>query len=95
MGIHIRGVRDLDGEFQKMLEVKLACDKAGIEYPDAVDSYFDGAAEESEEYLRHEMEELDITQAVSEEPAEDYDVRLIDLSKLPTDVKQIRVTITY
>lgn len=95
MGIHIRGVRDLDGEFQKMLDVKLACDKAKIEYPAVVDNYFDGAAEESEEYLRHEMEELDITKAVSEEPAEDYDVRLIDLSKLPADVKQIRVTITY
>ena len=95
MGVHIKGVRDLDGKFQQMLEVKRACERAAVGYPAAVVEYFDGAAEEDESYLRHEMEEIEIKQAVVVEDVQDSDSCLIDLSKLPPEVKKIRVLVLY
>ena len=50
MYAHVKGVRDLDGKFQGMMEIKLACEKAGVSYPEEVKEYFK-FPEENESYL--------------------------------------------
>lgn len=94
MNLHVRGVRDLDGRFAEMMKVKLACDDAEIEYPATVREYFT-CPDESEEELRREMEEIDIKAAVSDDSADMQDIRNVDLSKLPKDVKHIRFVVSY
>jgi len=95
MSTHIKGVRDLDGQFAAMMAAKLACDAAGVGYPQDLRDYFGVEADEEEEYLRREMETVDISVAVNDcgrDMVEGYEV---DLSKLPEGVKAIRFENSY
>ena len=60
MSTNVEGIRDLDGRFKKMMTVKLACDEADIDYPQEVEDYFNHCAGEGEDYLKREMECIDI-----------------------------------
>ena len=42
MDTYLEGVRDFDGRFKDMMEAKLACDKAQIDYPKDLLKYFEG-----------------------------------------------------
>jgi hypothetical protein len=95
MSTHINGVRDLDGQFAAMMAVKLACEAAGIGFPDEVKDYFGAEVEESEEYLRREMEAVDIEDAVREYSRVGTNGWKIDLAKLPEGVKAIRFENSY
>ena len=94
MSSHVTGVRDLDGKFSKMMEVKLACESAGIGYPDEVREYFK-YPKESEEYLRREMEEVQLGDCVKEYSRNATDGFEVDLSKVPEGVKSIRFENSY
>lgn len=90
MSTHIHAFRDMDGEFKRMMDAKVYCDAHSLSYPREVDTYFRGSAEESEQYLRDEMLEIDIRDALtdySDHSSQGYEV---DVSKLPKEVKTIR-----
>lgn len=96
MSTHVTGVRDLDGQFSKMIAVKLACESAGIDYPDDVENYFNGEPENSEADLRLNMAEVDIKTAVTKDNGREMENSfVVDLSKLPEEVKAIRFTNSY
>lgn len=78
-----------------MIKAKRACEDAGIAYPKELEDYFHNEACESEEYLIREMEEIDIRAAVTCDSADMKDIRDVDLSKLPPDVKSIRFIVSY
>lgn len=87
------GVRDIDGKFAKMLAVKMACDKAGVDYPEEVDDYFDGETGGSEDELRQKMEEIEIKCHESSEDG--VNTWTVVLSELPPEVKAIRFKNIY
>lgn len=96
---HIVGVRDLDAEFAKMLEIKHLCEKNGVSYPKEVEEYFDTddtTVEDDEDDLRSAMEEIDIDRAYAKmDYNEMQDCWEVDLSLLPPDVKSIRFINSY
>lgn len=94
MSSRIVGVRDLDGQFQKMINVKLACQEAGIPYPQQVRDYFK-YPEESEDCLRREMEEVKIAEAVSQTCKDAQDIFEVDLTKLSPEIKAVRFINSY
>ncbi len=94
MSTYVVGVRNLDGEFAKMIRVKKACDEAGVGYPPEVKSYFK-YPNENEEYLRQEMEEIILKDAVIKRNFEMQEIFEVDLSKLPKEVKAIRFINSY
>jgi|GEM_PF-3342727 len=94
MSSHVSGVRDLDGRFAKMMVAKLACEAASVDYPAEVREYFK-YPEESEDYLRREMESVDIDAAVTKGTDNATEHWTVDLSKLPEGVKAIRFENSY
>jgi hypothetical protein len=95
MSTSVIGVREFDGKFAKMLAAKLACDEAEITYPPAILEYFGGAAGESVDYLRREMEEIDVKAAVTQGSENSADWIEVELSKLPFDIRAIRFRNSY
>ena len=96
MGSNVYGVRDLDGKFAKMAKVKKACEEAAVEYPKEVREFFGKhGVHEPLEHLQKEMEQIDITSAVTRSSADSQDMFDVDLSKLPKDVKAIRFVNSY
>lgn len=89
MSTHVIGLRALDGKFSCMIEVKLSCEKAGIDYPKEVKDYFNGNEGESLEYLKENAIEVSIQEAVSDY-SDDYKTGYtVDVSKLPEGVTEI------
>ena len=43
MSISVIGIRKKDGRWDKMMSAKLACEAAGLDYPDALKEYFGSA----------------------------------------------------
>jgi len=89
MSTHVKGLRALDGKFSQMIEVKLACEKAGILYPQEVQTYFKGIAGESSDYLKENAREVDIGEAVSEFSGDYRNGYTVDITKLPEGVTEI------
>lgn len=92
MSTHIIGIRDLEpnSQFEKMINVKLACEAAGVDYPDEVCNYFDGSEGDSVEYLREELlhrDLEDVATTYSDTACSGYEIRVEDI---PKDVKTIR-----
>jgi len=82
MSTHIQGLRDIDGKLKKMLEVKKACEDAGILYPKELQDYFGGCAEEAREYLIDEMRDITIpTTAYQAEGKEGLEIKVEDIPK--------------
>lgn len=89
--MYVRGYRDLDGLFQDMIEVKRACDKAGLAYPQGLHDYFGGdlCRFDEEEDLRKEMARIDLTACVTAgDYGSEYD---IEVAKIPAECKIIRI----
>ena len=98
MSTNVSGVRDLDGKFAKMIAAKLACEAAEVDYPEEVRKYFctpGASVGEDEDYLRREMESVNIKVAVTKCGREGTDGWEVDLSKLPEGVKAIRFENSY
>ncbi len=95
MSSSVMGLRDLDGQFEKMLKVKLACDEAGIEHPEEVYEYFQGQSELPEAGLRELLAEIDISDAVEELNEESVDGFTVHLAKLPAEVIAIQFRNSY
>ncbi len=101
MSFHVKGVRDLDGKFAKVIAVKVACDAAGLAYPVELKDYCKAPnstyslASESVEHITREMEEMDVSQAVIESKEDGSDFFEVDLSKLSPEVKKIRFIVGY
>ena len=93
MYVDVKGVRDLSMNFEKMMNVKKACDDADVGYPVVIEEYFGSNVDESEDMIRSEMELADI--AYIETHPDSADVYEIELSKIPEDIKKIRFIISY
>jgi len=94
MSTHIVGVRNLDGNFKRMIAVKLACEAAGVDYPQELKDYF-LYPQESEDTLREEMEEVDIKAVVAERTEDSSNIWEVHLASLSPEVKSIRFTNSY
>jgi len=92
MSTHIKGIRDMDGKFKEMLDIKKFCDGKKVSYPKEVCEYFDGMEEESEEVIIEEMFEVNIekTEAVTEFSGDMQQGFIVDVSKIPKDIKEIK-----
>jgi hypothetical protein len=96
MSTHVTGVRDLDGQFARMIAAKLACEAAGVGYPQELRDYFGCSVADDESYHREEMESVDISAAIEKShPHDAADAWTVDLSKLPEEVKAIRFCNRY
>lgn len=95
MSTTIVGIRDLDGKFKQMMDVKKACDRAGIDYPEEVHEYFEYRADRPEEELINQMNSTDLKKAVKKLDVEYSDVYEVDLSKITKDVKKIQFRVSY
>jgi hypothetical protein len=102
MGCHTYavGIRDLDGKFKDMVDLKLMCDKTKVSYPQELEDYFKKAIKEygsddlkylSEERMTSIMTEMAIPKDARTGDVEYNDGMIIDLSKLPADIKKIRI----
>lgn len=96
MGAHtyVRGIRDLDKTFNKMVKMKESCDKNGFSYPKEVEEYFEKALEGydwenmDEDDLRKEMSSVEL---VTKGDVEYGDGLYINIADIPDDVKTINV----
>jgi hypothetical protein len=95
MDSSVIGLRDLDGQFEKMLKVKLACDEAGIEHPDDVYMYFQEQSELPEAGLRELLAEIDISAAVEELNEDSVDGFTVHLARLPAEVIAVQFRNSY
>lgn len=86
MSTHVYGIRDMDGKYKKMMEVKQFCDSRGVSYPEEVRLYF-GHKTESE------MLEMEIP---STEYLDDSSQGIeIEVKDIPKEVKTIRFVNSY
>jgi hypothetical protein len=90
MSTRVQAFRDMDGDFKRMMEVKLFCDEHKVSYPAEVVKFFKGMAGESESCLRDEMLEIDIRACVRERSEDTSLYYEIDVSSIPPDVKTLR-----
>lgn len=81
------GLRDMDGEFLRMLEVKKACDRARISYPKEVEAYFGAFCHKTEEVLKKGMLKVHVEFDQKVSPV--YDLRTIQVQDIPEYVKTI------
>ena len=102
MGCNVRvvGVRDLDGKFKDMVALKNLCDKTKASYPKELINYFEAAIEEhgtddledlDDEGMQEIMAGMEIPDDATEGDPDYDDGMFIDLSKLPKDIKKLRV----
>jgi hypothetical protein len=94
MNTSVYGLSDLSEEFEKMLSVKLACDKAGVTYPNELKNFFKYPSE-NETFLKEQCRKVNISNAVTESGKDSLDAWEVDLSKLPKTVKFIRFENSY
>lgn len=94
------GIRDLDGKFKDMVDLKLMCDKTKVSYPRELVDYFAPAIKEhgtdelkylDEKAMESIMTEMQIPKEARTGDVEYKDGMFIDVSKLPKDIKKIRI----
>jgi hypothetical protein len=91
MSTHVSGVRDLDGRFKQMINVKLACEAANIEYPREVNEYFlDYDPGCDVEDLERYMSEVAIENACTCDNYDATESYEVDITKLPEDITKVR-----
>jgi len=106
MSTHVVAVRELDNEseFNKMLQVKAACETAGISYPQECVDFFKKVSGctpgESEEYLLEQAQDIDLEYdwqkypelrgALSEWSTDYASGYEVDLRKIPSWIKKLR-----
>ena len=84
MSTSVRGVIPPDKEFKKMMDVYDACEKAGVPIPKEVDKFFNYSTPDP---VGMEVEINDCVEELSDGGIAGY---LVDLSKVPKNVKFIK-----
>ena len=95
MSMHVSALRDMDGEFKRMLEVKKFCDTNKVSYPKEVTDYFGDEVGplDSEESLRDDLYEIELDDKMkewSDGPSGYRSGYEIDIADIPTEVKTLR-----
>jgi len=94
MSMHVIGIPDTDSEFVKMLEAKAFCEERGLSYPQEVEDYFGPLVNESEEVIRREKRNVDLSthglNIARKWNADMEDGFEIDVVDIPKDIKAIR-----
>ena len=90
MSTRIIGLRNMDGQFEKMLKMKLLCEKQKFSHPKEVSEYFGHLIDEEEIDIRAEMQIINLYNhpAVKEFNADMQEGFEVDLSKI--DMKEIK-----
>ena len=98
MSTSVEGVRDIseDSVFHRMIQVKVACDFAGISYPQEVYKYFIGDdPNRSVSNLTECRSYVDIDSAVKDYCEDCRNIWEVELAKLPVGLKSIRFINSY
>ena len=98
MSTYVVAVRDLDGQFKKMMEIKKYCDGMKVSYPKEVQDYFGTLINESDRSITEEMSTIRLEKGIvhefsDRERAEDG--ISIELAKLPKEVKILKFINSY
>ena|GEM_PF-4722149 len=92
---HIVGQRNRGGKLGDMLDLKELCDKLQIHYPPELMEYFKGTAalaSTSRESALQMATEVDLDiEGLAAGSVEYGDGAVIDLTKLPDDIKRLRI----
>ena len=96
MSLSVEGIKPKDEKFNKMLEIYRQCDEMGFAPPVQIYNFFGGIALKYIEERFSEGIPVDLdANIVLERYAECQDVLIVDLSKLPKDVTQLRVAYSH
>ena len=92
MSTSMIAVRNMDGEFKKMMNLKKICDENEVSYPEEVQDYFGDCASWDEKSIEKEMLELELIEGVEfnflkEDMVEGFTV---NVEKLRPEVKHIK-----
>lgn len=93
--MHVSALRDMDGKFKQMLEIKNLCDSYNVSYPQEVIDYFgEGVCKaQDEDYLRDELCEIDLDNKLrewSDGPGGYRGGYEINVSDIPSEAKTMR-----
>jgi hypothetical protein len=99
VGVRVSGIRDVDGKLSDMLDLKSQCDKLRIAYPPELRDYFRGSdalnmsnrADAERAAVEVTLGVYGLLPSVAEGCVEEGDGMVIDLPKLPDDIKRIRI----
>ena len=99
VSVDVNGVRNADGKLAKMIELRFQCDELGTSYPLELIDYFEGtdALEyDSSEKMLREMMEVSLKYGLNIPGLLGGDIEygdglIIDLTKMPEDIKRLRV----
>ena len=97
--VYVSGIRDADGKLSDMLDLKSQCDKLRIAYPLELRDYFRGSdalhmsnrADAERASVEVNFSSYGPLPGVATGCVEEGDGMVIDLSKLPDDIKRIRI----
>lgn len=90
MSTYVKAFREFDKKWDKMMALKLLCEENKVSYPKEVEDFFGDEVEESEKYLREELNDVDTEKWVKEYSAEMQEGFEIDVKDIPKEVKTIR-----
>lgn len=96
---YIVGIRSEEGTLREMAHLALECDRLGVSYPKEIEDYFEGTEALEHSTLENMIiaaTEVDLEDDLNIEGLVEGDVRyhngaVIDLNKLPRDIKFLRV----
>lgn len=97
--MYVQAFRDIeDGDFKKMMDIKLFCEKQGVSLPKEVDQYFGKYSLDPEEYIKEQMSEVKIPKEAAEEGSDERvngNYIEIDVALLPKEVKKLRFVVSF
>jgi len=100
MSVFVAGVRDLDGKFNLMFELKEKCNEADVSYPEELTEYFNNSpladydwGDMGKDQMAQLMREVNLKYDlnISSGDPEYGDGLSFNVSDLPSDIKSIRV----
>ncbi|MCP4393647.1 MAG: hypothetical protein GY804_05195 [Alphaproteobacteria bacterium] len=81
-------LRDMDGEFKKMMNIKLFCEENEVSYPEEVSDYFGGLVDQPADCIEDEMMAIKLPH---KEITNDYKYGYeINIEDIPDSVKTIQ-----
>ncbi len=86
MSVSVYGIRPPDKKWEKMAAAYNACKEAGLSIPPQIDTFFDGSAPDPKGVIIR----LTKDHGVSEYHGDGESGLVIDVSKLPKDITEIR-----
>ena len=97
--VYVSGIRDVDGKLSDMLDLQSQCDKLRIAYPPELRDYFRGSdalhmsnrADAKRASVEVDLSSYGPLPFVAKGSVEEGDGMVIDLAKLPDDIKWIRI----